>query len=599
MLASSPELNSIPPAVAGVPFARFDDLVAGAAWVFERPRRVVQAQRTDQVRNVLREVEAATADGAWACGYLAFEAGAAFDAAFAQPPPRTDGPPLAWFALCDPPKMGTPVVAPQGAAVTGEWTATWDLEQYSVRHERVRDAIAAGTVYQCNLTMPLRGPAPTEAVEVYAALAHAQRGSFNAYLDLDRYVIASASPELLFTWTEDGLLSRPMKGTAARGQDNPADVQQRDALRRDAKERAENLMIVDLVRNDLSRIARTGTVRVPRLFYPERYETVWQLTSDVTAVPMPGIGLADVFAAVFPPGSVTGAPKAAALALLADLEDEPRGVYCGTIGMLAPPGSPFRARFNVAIRTLVIDRQQATAEYGVGGGITWDSDPGREYAEALLKSRILTTRVEPFRLLETMQYVPGRGLRNRERHLARLADSADYFGFRFDVERVDAAFAALGADKPLRVRVVLDRGGEITVERHALPSASDVPVRLAIDEPGPPTDRWCRHKTTRRERYDAVAARHPDADDVILTGAGGAVIETTIANLAVHLEGRWWTPPLEVGCLPGVERARLLAAGDLAERHLGIADVRSADALAVVNSLRGRRPAVLARAHLR
>jgi para-aminobenzoate synthetase/4-amino-4-deoxychorismate lyase len=319
---------------------------------------------------------------------------------------------------------------------------------------------------------------------------------------------------------------------------------------------------------------------------------VWQLTSDVTAVPAPGATPADVFGALFPSGSVTGAPKAAAMRIIAGLERSPRGVYCGAIGMFAPPGAPFRARFSVAIRTLVVARD-GSAEYGVGSGVTWGSRPDAEHAEAMLKAAILLAPTPAPQLLETMRLEPGAGIRNLDRHLRRLTGSAEQLGFSCDEQAIRARLAEHAADAPSRVRLLLARDGVVTVE-HAALGTGTTPVRLAVDpSPSPPPDDWCRHKTTRRDRYEAAAARCPDADDVVLVDDRGRLIETTIANLAVLLDGRWWTPPLSSGCLPGVERARLLDDATLAERVLTTADLLRADGLAVLSSLRGWRDAIL------
>jgi para-aminobenzoate synthetase/4-amino-4-deoxychorismate lyase len=354
-------------------------------------------------------------------------------------------------------------------------------------------------------------------------------------------------------------------------------------------------MIVDLLRNDLGRIAEIGSVQVPDLFTAERYETVWQLTSEVTARPRPGTGVVDVFRALFPSGSVTGAPKHRTMELIREIEPEPRGVYCGAIGMVAPPGESFRARFNVAIRTVTVDRVTGRAEFGTGGGITWGSDPAAEHAELLAKAAILAEPYEEFSLLETMAHLPRVGLRNLDRHLDRMADSASYFGFPFDRWTAMARLtAAVPAGREARVRLVLHRTGAFDVDVAPLPAPAAGPVRLAVDpEPVDSAQVWLHHKTTRRRAYTERAQRHPDADDVVLVNERGHVTETTVANLAVRLDGRWWTPPLSAGCLPGVERGRLLDAGELQERQLTVKDLSRADELAVLSSLRGWRPAVL------
>jgi para-aminobenzoate synthetase/4-amino-4-deoxychorismate lyase len=371
----------------GRPWARFDDLRAGTALRCPPPFRVLTARTPADVVPVLAEVERATAAGHWAFGHLGYEAAAGLDPALPVHPPDPDAPPLAWFGLCAAP-TAVPPVGPV-ARPRVDWQPDWSDADHRRAVGRVREHIAAGDTYQVNLTDRLRARVPGDPAELYAGLAVAQGGVYNAYLDLGRHVIASASPELFFEWDGDRLRTRPMKGTAARGRTADEDRRQAERLRSSPKERAENLMIVDLLRNDVSRVARVGTVDVPGLFVLERYPTVWQLTSEITARTRPDVGLVDVFRALFPCGSVTGAPKRASMQLIRDLEAGPRGVYCGAIGLVAPPGAPFRARFSVAIRTAVLDRETGAAVYGAGGAITWSSDPDAERAELLAKTAIL------------------------------------------------------------------------------------------------------------------------------------------------------------------------------------------------------------------
>ena len=408
-------------------------------------------------------------------------------------------------------------------------------------------------------------------------------------------MVASASPELFLHWRGDRVTTRPMKGTAPRGRHPGEDAEHARRLRDSAKERAENVMIVDLMRNDLARVARTGGVSVGALCELERYPTVLQLTSEVTARLRPEADLVDVLRALFPCGSVTGAPKAATMGLIRELEDEPRGVYCGAIGWVGPPSAPTRARFSVAIRTAVVDRLRGTARYGSGGGITWSSRPADEHAELLVKTTVLGRRAAEFELLETLGHHPGVGPRNLDGHLDRLAASAGYFGFTLDPALARARLneaVPLSSGAVLRLR--LARSGTLTVTTAPLPEPLDRPVRLALDpEPMDTSRPWPFHKTTLRAPYTDRAARHPDADDVLLCNERGELTESTIANLAVRLDGRWWTPPASSGCLPGVERARLVRRGGLAERVLRPGDLARAEGLALVSSLRGWRPAVL------
>jgi para-aminobenzoate synthetase/4-amino-4-deoxychorismate lyase len=509
--------------------------------------------------------------------------------------------PLAWFALFegrqetslpDPP-ADTPVTS------TGSWVPSVDRQRYDVAIAAIHERIAAGDTYQVNHTFRLRSRLDGDERGFYRDLCFAQRGAYAAYLNLGRYRVLSASPELFLRIDGDQIATRPMKGTAPRGRWLEEDEAILERLRGSVKDRAENAMIVDLLRNDLARVARDGTVTWTDVFEPERYETVWQLTSTVAAELRPGSDLASVFRALFPCGSVTGAPKVSTMGIIADLEDAPRGVYCGTVGYVAPPGAPGpRAQFNVAIRTAVVDAETRTVEYGVGGGITWDSSALAEHAETVAKAAVLTARRPAFRLIETLAHDPGTGYRRLEEHLARLGASASYFGFAFDEGAVRARLdreALRFPDKPSRVRLLLERSGRL--ETGVAPIAvSSEQLLLAIDHDHPvdPADPFLFHKTTLRDRYEDARARFPHADDVVLVNTLREVTETTIANLAAKIDGRWWTPPREAGLLAGCERAALLADGSLGERSLTVVDLSAADELAVLSSVRGWRGAALA-----
>lgn len=381
---------------------RFDDLRAGRAWVLDDLVDELVASDVGQVRSVVDQLDAAIDAGLWVGGVLTFEAAPAFDPALVALSPATGGSrPVAWFGVFRRRRPAEPLVAsnrsgPEPACLDldGHWTWETSPSEHHTAVEEVRRRIGAGDVYQVNLTTRLRRPwpAPPSAAErLYRALAVAQRGCGHALLALPGLTVVSASPELFFALDGRRLACRPMKGTAARGAPlgGRQDVAAADRLQRSAKDRAENVMIVDLVRNDLGRIAEVGTVSVPALFAVEAFPTVWQLTSTVTAELMPGTGLAAVFAALFPCGSVTGAPKAAAMAAIAALEPSPRGVYCGAVGWAGPGPAGPQARFAVAIRTLVIDHHRAEAHYGVGGGITWSSTPEDEWDEMVAKAAVL------------------------------------------------------------------------------------------------------------------------------------------------------------------------------------------------------------------
>jgi para-aminobenzoate synthetase/4-amino-4-deoxychorismate lyase len=579
------------------PWARFDDLATGEALLCPPPSRILTAVRPEEVPGVLQQVHDATEAGSWAFGYVAYEAAAGLDPQLPGGPSSPDEPPLVWFGLCEEPARVEPLSPPAETALQSPaWRPDWTDDEHAHAVAIVREHIAAGETYQCNLTDRLRSAAAGDPEDLYARLALAQRGAHNAYLDLGRHVVASASPELFFEWSGDVVRTRPMKGTAPRGRTTAEDRQQSRRLRSSSKEQAENLMIVDLLRNDLGRVAEVGSVEVDELFALERYPTVWQLTSQVSARVVAGTTLLDLFRALFPCGSVTGAPKRRTMELIDALEPTPRGVYCGAVGLVGPPTASFRARFSVAIRTAVVDRATGEAVYGAGGGITWGSEAAPERAELLAKAAVLAHDVSEHRLLETLAFVPGEGLRNLDRHLARMADSADWAGFRFDradvLQSLDRAVA--GRTEPARTRFLLSRDGRVEVELEPMPPVAPRPLRLAVDDdPVDAGSPWLQHKSTRRDVYATRALRHPQADDVVLVNQHGELTETTTANLALRIGDRWWTPPTSSGCLPGVERGRLLQEGRLHERVLSVLDLQHAEQIAVLNSLRGRRAAEL------
>lgn len=372
--------------------ARFDDLVRGVSWEFPDVEGVSVAERPDQVLDVLQEVDSAVSHGWWAFGFVAYEAAPALDPTLMTNAP-VDGLPLAWFGISRKPVRAPRLTGPDRCRYRlGEWATQWSQREYEHRVQLVRDHIGIGETYQCNLTTRMSAPFCGQPYALYADLALAQEASYSAYLDSGRFVIASASPELFFEWSGDTLHMRPMKGTAPRGRTASEDAQLAQWLLSSEKDRAENIMIVDLIRNDVARLAAPGGVSVRSLCRLEGYPTVYQLTSEVAArlAPRPCLGLPEVFAALFPCGSVTGAPKPSTMRLICDLEETARGVYCGAVGMVAPSANRFRARFSVAIRTAVIDQCDGTLTYGTGSGITWSSEAAAEYAEIKQKAAVLS-----------------------------------------------------------------------------------------------------------------------------------------------------------------------------------------------------------------
>lgn len=557
------------------------------------------AREPSQVAAAISAVEAAAGQGLWAAGFVSYEAAPGLDPALrvraAEDRSPFHHPPLVWFGLFDrrvPAEGG----ADRCSGAVPRWRFAGDPMRYRRSFDRIRDHIAAGDTYQLNLTGRWAALVD-DPLDLYYHLVHAQRPAYAAYVDTGRHAVASASPELFFEWRDHRLTSRPMKGTAVRGRWSEEDRAAGLALTASTKDNAENVMIVDLVRNDVGRVAEYGSVEVRELCGLERYPTLWQMASTVTARTRPATSLLDIFRALFPCGSVTGAPKCRSMELIAAFEGDRRGVYCGAVGYVGPAAPGVQARFNVAIRTAVVDRSSGQGVFGSGGGIVWESDPESEFAELQAKARILAhaERSGRFDLLETMAFLPGSGLRHRDHHLDRMAASAAYF--RFEFSRV-AALDCLGRATqsllaPARARLTLASTGALDVTIGPLPCDGGQ-VLLAIDEqPVRSSDVGLFHKTTDRRAYDDRRARHPDADDVVLVNERGEVTETTIANLAARIDGVWSTPPLDAGCLPGVERARWLAGGTLVERVVTADQLRSAEEVAVLSSLRGWRPAAI------
>jgi para-aminobenzoate synthetase/4-amino-4-deoxychorismate lyase len=550
------------------------------------PSRWLRAGHADELRAVIASAEAAARAGAWVLGGLRYEAAAALDPALST---HRAAAPLAEFAVYDvpPEPWPEPVAAYTGLLGwrDGEPDATPAIEC-------IRDYIRAGDCYQVNLTTRLQADAPgLDPAQLFFALHASQPGGFCLFLR--EAGVASVSPELFFDWRPVPgakaswlLAAQPMKGTAPRGRDRVADEAAQAHLRTSEKERAENLMIVDLLRNDLSRVAQLGSVRVPRLFELHALPTVWQMTSTVTAVSRAGLTLADAFAALFPCGSVTGAPKFRATQIIRELELTPRGWYCGALGLIQPGGV---ATFNVPIRTVEFEGGRLRA--GLGSAITLDSEPAAEIAEWRAKSRFLARAEAPVAALETLLLDHGVAVRG-EAHLARMQRTARHFGLRFSLAEAKARLLELGrlhAQGRWRLRLSCDAQGRL--EHSLVPfTPTTGPVRLALaDRPiatlGPGAE-FLVHKTTRREAY-AGFDKPSDAFDVILWNEAGELTECSFGNLAVQLDGHWLTPPVACGLLPGVLRAELLAQGRLREARLPKAELARAEGLAFFNSLRG------------
>jgi para-aminobenzoate synthetase / 4-amino-4-deoxychorismate lyase len=605
--------------------------------LFTAPARVCVAWHAAEIPALFRELESAVAAGLSAAGFFSYECGNSFEPKAAMRPGREDQP-LAWFGIYErsyafdheagaflegePPELERfrrgRAGAEEGAREPEpepEIAAEFALSEaeYARRIAAIHELIRAGDVYQMNFTVPFQIKAKGSVAAHYARLHARQPVDYGAFVHWQqgRHIL-SFSPELFFRIENDGptrrIVTRPMKGTARRGRTTREDREIAEWLRNDPKNRSENVMIVDLLRNDLGRVARTGTVHADRLFDVERYATLWQMTSTVSAELRPDVGFHEIFRALFPSGSVTGAPKVRSMQLLAQLEEAPRGVYTGAIGFF----SPRQTVFNVAIRTLELEDGRGIM--GAGSGIVIDSDAADEYRECLLKAEFLTgpahrttssfiaSQPDKLFLIETMLWNGAYPF--IELHLDRLTDSAEYFGFACDRDAIRTALEQhvqqFTESAPRKVRlIIIDPEGNVGICSEPLPPNPD-PNRVArvyiAKQRTDPADATLYHKTTQRPIYALhyLQATERGFDDVLFLNVRGEVTEGAISNIFVEKAGRWFTPPIECGLLAGVFRRHLLETRpEIEERVLFLNDLRQADGVYLCNAVRGLRRATL------
>ena len=572
----------------------------GRSLLYTDAERIVAAYAPEEVMSALDEVEAGLAQGLHAAGFFAYELGYCLEPKLKHLVPDGRRVPLFWLGLFRAPRAlddsGTRAwLETRGAnreAAISDLALTWTREDYDEAFADVQNYIAAGDVYQINLTLKYRFGFTGDPVALYAALRRKQRVAYGALIHTNELDVLSLSPELFFRREGKHIFARPMKGTAPRGRTPREDSRLKTWLAVDEKQRAENLMIVDLLRNDLGRVAKIGSVEVTDLFTVETYRSVHQMTSGITAELRSDMGLKDMLRALFPCGSVTGAPKVRAMEIIHELEGEPRGIYTGAIGHIAPSGD---AQFNVAIRTVVLTG--ADGEMGIGSGIVADSKAESEFDECLLKAHFLTKLDAPFELIETLRFEKSQGFHLLERHLARLQSSAAHFGYPFSREAVLAALdtEAARVDAPVAmVRLLLGEDGAIIVTSSAITlPTKDTVWRFAIsDQRLDEKDPFFYHKTTRRQFYEREMERQKaltGCDEVVFLNSKGELTEGTRTNLFVELDGRLFTPALASGLLPGTLREELLDLPRAAasEAILTPQDLLAADRIYLGNSVRG------------
>jgi para-aminobenzoate synthetase / 4-amino-4-deoxychorismate lyase len=550
---------------------------------YRNPVGIITTHDPDRVLPLLREIEEKVESERFhAAGFVSYGAAAAFDPRLRAS--RRKGFPLLWFGLCEAPEIGE-LPLPGSDPDPPGWTPSITPEEYSLAIARLKDEIRQGNTYQVNYTYRLNASLAEDPWHYFLMIQRAQNAQFGAYVNTGDWSVCSASPELFFSLDWDRLTMKPMKGTASRGKGWEDDRRQADWLFQSEKNKAENRMIVDMIRNDLGKIARPGSIRVPALFSLEKYPTLWQMTSRIEA--RTDASQPEIWSALFPCASITGAPKRRTMDIINETETSPRGIYTGSIGYMAPGRE---ARFNVAIRTVLINNRTGKAEYGTGGGITWDSTAEEEYEETRIKAKILIENRPDFELLETLLWTPEKGYFLLERHLDRLGKSADYFDYAYSEKEIRDRLFSLARtfpSRPTRVRLLLGRKEKITCEGTEFKAAKKWTIGLAaapVDSANP----FLCHKTTNREIYNRIRALTPGWDDVILWNERGEITESGIGNVVVRLNGRDWTPPASCGLLPGTYREELLERGLISERIILKEELDRADDIYLVNSLRKR-----------
>ena len=569
------------------PFVLLDDArPGGTARLYRNPRAVVQADTPADVAPLLQALDGAREEGQAVAGFLRYEAGRVIEGMAADP----DGAlPLGWFGIFDAyEQLDADALATLLPDPAGAWVGTpepeLDYAGYAEAFDRVRGWIEAGDIYQANLTFRATAPVLGDPRALYAAIRPRAAAGHGALVWTGTDWLLSFSPELFFRIEGTTLSARPMKGTARRDPDPCRDTAAAAALAEDPKQRAENLMILDLLRNDIARVAVAGSVEVPERFVVERYPTVHQMVSSVRGTLAPGSSPAQALATLSPCGSVTGAPKRRAMEVIEAVERSPRGIYTGAIGRIDANGD---AAFNVAIRTLHLKPDAEVAVLGLGSGVVADSTPAAEWRECHDKARFLTNGQRRFDLIETMAFDPHQGIPLLERHLERLKASARRLGFTFDrhAARNELQAATFRLEQPSRIRLLLSPSGAIAVEAGPLPPAPSEPVPVVlVPLPVPPADYRLRHKTSDRAFYDN-ARQGAGCFDVAFVAPDGQVTEGSFTSIFVERDGLLHTPPLSAGLLPGVLRAELLATGRAIETAIRPGDL--AQGFYVGNAVRG------------
>ena len=552
----------------------------GERYTFTQPIKELKTRDLAEVADLLAQVESYQEQGYYVVGYVSYEAAPAFEEKLAVHKAPLLAEYLLYFTVHDRVETSPIPLTYEEVDLPSKWREQTSAEDYKKAISQIHHHLRQGDTYQVNYTVQLKQDLSVNPFAIYNRMVVEQEAGYNAYVEHDEMAVISMSPELFFEQNDRELTTRPMKGTTQRGVADQDDLDQASWLEQDPKNRSENMMIVDLLRNDMNRISEVGSEHVERLCQVEQYSTVWQMTSTIKSQLRSDVDLVEIFRSLFPCGSITGAPKIATMEIIKNLEPQPRGVYCGTIGLLLPNG---RRIFNVAIRTIQL--HQGKAIYGVGGGITWDSTWESEYREVHQKAAVLYRKQARFQLITTGK-ISQKQLLFEEQHLERLRKASRYFAYPFDPEnlrqKIEEECQACDVHQDYRLRISLSKSGEIELSRQILTplSPSFCKAKLCLQE----TDlnqAFTYFKTTNRPHLSL------GEQEIIYHNAAGELLETSIGNLVLKIAGKLYTPPTSLGILPGIYRQHLLETGQVEEKVLTLKDLAQAEDIYGCNAVRG------------
>ena len=552
----------------------------GERYTFTQPIKELKTRDLSEVADLLAQVESYQEQGYYVVGYVSYEAAPAFEEKLAVHKLPLLGEYLLYFTVHDRVETSPIPLTYEEVDLPSKWREQTSAEDYEKAISQIHHHLRQGDTYQVNYTVQLKQDLSANPFAIYNRMVVEQEAGYNAYVEHDEMAVISMSPELFFEQNDRELTTRPMKGTTKRGLAEDEDLQEAAWLKQDPKNRSENMMIVDLLRNDMNRISEVGSERVERLCQVEQYSTVWQMTSTIKSQLREDVDLVAIFRSLFPCGSITGAPKIATMEIIRDLEPQPRGVYCGTIGLLLPNG---RRIFNVAIRTIQLYKGQAI--YGVGGGITWDSTWESEYREVHQKAAVLYRKQARFKLTTTGK-ISQKSLLFEDQHLERLTKASRYFAFPFDPEdlrqKIEIECQACDSHQDYRLRITLSKSGELELSRQILTPLSPTfcKAKLCLQE-ADLNQSFTYFKTTHRPHLSL------GEQEKIYHNKSGELLETSIGNLVLKINGKFYTPPTSQGILPGIYRQHLLETGQVEEKFLTVADLNQAETIYGCNAVRG------------